>query len=196
MYSLSPIQNANSFVERRARRSLAIPMPTSHIKRTESEIQLYEDKTIAEYRDLCMFNHLIEGIHRRQRSYSLAFTCDEYSPSRNKMNPSECKCWDETDKCIENIILTRNHSFHLSQDQSEDVVTRYNKWGENKNSDTHHTEESIHNTVQKLDDWFISDFNESVHKAGHCTTAQNETIPDMYESDDSSHGDEVFDIDL
>ena len=175
-------------------------MPTSHIKRTESETQLYEDKTIAEYRDLCMFNRLIKGIRRRQQSHSLAFSCDEYSPSRNKMNPSECKCWDETDKSmaksIENIILTRNHSFHLSQDQSEDVVTRYNKWGENKNSDTHHIEESIHNTVQKLDDWFISDFNESVHKAGHCTTAQNESIPDMYESDDSSHGDEVFDIDL
>ena len=47
--------------------SLAIPMPASHIQRTESELQLSEDQAIAEGRDRMMFNRLISGIQKRSK---------------------------------------------------------------------------------------------------------------------------------
>lgn len=46
-----------------------IPLPAYHIRRTESEVQLYEDMAIAEYRDRCMFNRLVNGIRRRQQRH-------------------------------------------------------------------------------------------------------------------------------
>lgn len=49
--------------------SLAIPLPASHIQRTESELQLSEDMAAAEYRDYCMFNRLVSGIRQRQHEY-------------------------------------------------------------------------------------------------------------------------------
>jgi len=47
--------------------SLAIPLPASHIPRTESELQLTEDQAIAEGRDRMMFHRLICGIKTRSK---------------------------------------------------------------------------------------------------------------------------------
>ena len=44
-----------------------IPLPSYHIKRTESEVQLHEDMAMADYRDKCMFNRLVTGIYRQQQ---------------------------------------------------------------------------------------------------------------------------------
>lgn len=46
-----------------------IPLPAYHIRRTESEVQLHEDMAVAEYRDRCMFNRLVNGIRRRQQRH-------------------------------------------------------------------------------------------------------------------------------
>jgi len=46
-----------------------IPLPAYHIRRTESEVQLHEDMAIAEYRDRCMFNRLVNGIRQRQQRH-------------------------------------------------------------------------------------------------------------------------------
>lgn len=46
--------------------TIGIPMPSYHINRTESELQLHEDMAMAEYRDQCMFNRLVTGIKRQQ----------------------------------------------------------------------------------------------------------------------------------
>jgi hypothetical protein len=48
------------------RRSKTIPMPTYHIPRTKSEVQLHEDMEAAEWRDLCMFYRVVNGIRERQ----------------------------------------------------------------------------------------------------------------------------------
>jgi len=42
-----------------------IPLPKTHIKRTESEIQLHDDTIEAEFREYCMFNRLVQGMHKR-----------------------------------------------------------------------------------------------------------------------------------
>lgn len=43
-----------------------IPLPSSHIHRTKSELQLDEDMHAAEFRDRCMFQRLVTGIQSRQ----------------------------------------------------------------------------------------------------------------------------------
>lgn len=70
MCSSSPLGQGRSFecdiqIDRH-RRSLAIPLPDTHIQRTESELELHENMAMAEYRDICMFNRLISGIRQRQ----------------------------------------------------------------------------------------------------------------------------------
>jgi len=47
-------------------RSSSIPLPSSHVHRTESEVQLFHDQAAAEERDLNMFYRLVNGIRKRQ----------------------------------------------------------------------------------------------------------------------------------
>eukprot|EP00568_Trieres_chinensis_P017667 CAMPEP_0183328092 /NCGR_PEP_ID=MMETSP0160_2-20130417/84107_1 /TAXON_ID=2839 ORGANISM="Odontella Sinensis, Strain Grunow 1884" /NCGR_SAMPLE_ID=MMETSP0160_2 /ASSEMBLY_ACC=CAM_ASM_000250 /LENGTH=255 /DNA_ID=CAMNT_0025496249 /DNA_START=41 /DNA_END=809 /DNA_ORIENTATION=- len=45
----------------------AIPLPSTHVHRTKSELQLDEDQHAAEWRDRCMFQRLVVGIRERQQ---------------------------------------------------------------------------------------------------------------------------------
>ena len=45
--------------------SKPIPLPCTHISRTTSELQLQEDMALAEYRELCMFRRLVDGMKER-----------------------------------------------------------------------------------------------------------------------------------
>lgn len=49
------------------RTSAAIPLPKTHIRRTESENNLSENLRLAEFRDQCMFDRLVSGIHKQQQ---------------------------------------------------------------------------------------------------------------------------------
>jgi hypothetical protein len=55
-------------------RSNTIPMPDSHVPRTHSEVQLHEDTAAAEWRDLCMFYRVVNGIRERQSRDSSHYT--------------------------------------------------------------------------------------------------------------------------
>jgi len=44
-----------------------IPLPRSHIRKTQSELQLCEDMELAEYRELSMFYRVVNGIRQRQK---------------------------------------------------------------------------------------------------------------------------------
>jgi hypothetical protein len=46
-------------------RSVSIPLPSSHVHRTQSELQLHEDEEVAEQRDSTMFYRLVNGIRER-----------------------------------------------------------------------------------------------------------------------------------
>jgi len=50
------------------RRSNTIPLPRSHVPRTDSEVQLHEDMAVAEWKDLCMFYRVVNGIRERQNA--------------------------------------------------------------------------------------------------------------------------------
>lgn len=47
-----------------------IPLPTSHVHRTQSEIQLSIDEAAAEQRDFHMFYRLVNGIRQRHYNHS------------------------------------------------------------------------------------------------------------------------------
>jgi hypothetical protein len=56
--------------ENRFRESTSsIPLPASHVHRTQSELQLSRDEEEAELRDLNMFYRLVNGVRERQRSF-------------------------------------------------------------------------------------------------------------------------------
>lgn len=51
--------------------SSSIPLPNSHVARTQSELQLSEDMAAAERRDLCMFYRILRGIRERQDAHAV-----------------------------------------------------------------------------------------------------------------------------
>lgn len=65
--------------------SLAIPLPDSHIRRTESELQLSEDQAIAEGRDRVMFHRLISGIRSRSKMQYETQKHQLYQQQRNRI---------------------------------------------------------------------------------------------------------------
>ena len=48
--------------------SRPIPLPRTHITRTASELQLREDMAVAEWREMCMFWRLVDGMKERQQA--------------------------------------------------------------------------------------------------------------------------------
>merc|ERR1719491_1578412 len=107
----SPLQRARCVVETRSNKSLAIPLPASHIQRTESEVQLHNETAVAEYRDQCMSNRLIMGIRNRQQQCNML----ELS-SNNCGSPDTSEFMEETERSIGNIVSTRNQPAHFFQD--------------------------------------------------------------------------------
>ena len=48
--------------------SKPIPLPCTHISRTTSELQLTEEMALAEFREMCMYHRLVEGMKERQQA--------------------------------------------------------------------------------------------------------------------------------
>jgi hypothetical protein len=47
-------------------RSESIPIATNKLRRTPSEVQLYEEEAMADYRDYAMFQRIVDGIQKTQ----------------------------------------------------------------------------------------------------------------------------------
>mmetsp|Transcript_17667 Transcript_17667/g.26346 ORF Transcript_17667/g.26346 Transcript_17667/m.26346 type:complete len:211 (-) Transcript_17667:161-793(-) len=98
-----------------------IPMPKAHIRRTPSEVQLCEDMAAAEWREMCMFHRLVNGMQKRQ--YDITLSMHQQKQTRRTF--SRAADWDskqETEPrnntvivkpethCVGNIMPTRNES--------------------------------------------------------------------------------------
>jgi hypothetical protein len=79
--------------------SKTIPLPSSHVHRTQSELQLYEDMEVAERKDMNMFYRLVNGIRDRQIHIAHGGMGSLYPNTMSIL---------ETNSCIANIINTRN----------------------------------------------------------------------------------------
>lgn len=64
--SYSSVQNLGTSQE--THRSSNIPLPSSHVHRTASELQLRLEEEVAEARDLNMFYRMVNGIREKQQA--------------------------------------------------------------------------------------------------------------------------------
>lgn len=86
------------------RRSQNIPLPMSHMHRTQSEVQLCEDMKTAEQRDLNMFYRLVNGI--RERQMDLVRENDSSTAAAAFYDPAHALT--EAERSLAHIIHTRN----------------------------------------------------------------------------------------
>lgn len=80
--------------------SSAIPLPESHIHRTESELDLRENIAQAEFVDQCMFNRLVSGIQKQQKLFYNAETHPR--PQQEQRHEHDWSCYPKPhDWCYE-----------------------------------------------------------------------------------------------
>ena len=91
--------DSSSYVTSSSSRSSSIPLPSSHVARTQSELQLSLDQEAAEQRDANMFYRLVNGIRDRQDMVLRARGGEEHVVLQQQEQQSE--------KSIARIIHTR-----------------------------------------------------------------------------------------
>jgi hypothetical protein len=96
------LRRLNLGVSQPAKRSGTIPLPSSHIYRTQSELQLFEETANAERRDITMFYRLVNGIRDRQTNH-LARRSSEASSTLPTISL-------ESERSLAMIINARNTS--------------------------------------------------------------------------------------
>jgi len=69
-------------------RSSSIPLPRSHVPRTESEVQLSNDQAAAEQREIHMFYRLVQGIRNRQTDSHRQDSSYRFFPPSALLQPS------------------------------------------------------------------------------------------------------------
>ena len=182
----SPIQIATGFIDTRTQHSLAIPMPESHVRRTNSEVRLYRETTEANYKDQLMFNRLVRGTHHRQRQYN------EHKVSRDEFEPSRVRIpfLPAASECIEHSSIStsaRNHPARFLQGL-EKITPASPK--------DLQTFQQI-DPSQELENWAIEGFEAAIPSIQDFSSSETEFVSCTYDSDEFSyHDDEVFDFDL
>ena len=69
-------------------RSASIPLPSSHIDRTQSELQLCVDEAAAEQREISMFYRVVNGIRERQQTLAAAHPYPHQHQEQTRPTPS------------------------------------------------------------------------------------------------------------
>lgn len=178
-------------------------MPSYHIQRTESELQLFEDMAVAEYRDRCMFNRLVNGIRQRQQVHYETQRHQLYQVSepttanatlslpprpRRRITPatSNNAFMRETDRTIENIISTRCQST-----RPVEAMGRSNTRPQPSNH------RLTTRDISSSDDWTIEGYDDddkTLSPRLHVNIIPDDLGSGNNLSDD--HNDQLFDMDL
>lgn len=82
-------------------RSESIPIDANKLKRTPSEVQLFEEEAIADYRDYAMFTRIVDGITKTQ------------------LQTRDCRWRHANDVSLQHVFKTRSGENHGSS----------NRWG-------------------------------------------------------------------
>jgi hypothetical protein len=127
--------------------SKTIPLPSSHVHRTQSELQLYEDMELAERKDMNMFYRLVNGIRDRQMHIAHG---GMGSPYPNTMSILE------TNSCIANIINTRNTPLDAAPIQTLERVRTVDDAMMGPRNDYN----GGHGVPGCVDDWSIAGFEQ------------------------------------
>lgn len=149
-------------------RSSSIPLPSTHVARTQSELQLHLDEEVAEQRDTNMFYRLVNGI--RERQSSLTRDMDAVSSERS----------------IAGIYHTRLASHvEVSEHNCSFDPTETPKW-------------LMLNSTRQVsdgstdDEWSISGFDSSQHEQPNAIAIALHSEEDDEDEDDEG----VFSLDL
>ena len=190
-----------------------IPLPPYHIRRTESEVQLYEDMAVAEYRDRCMFNRLVTGIQRRQQrhyesqNHQYFHSQTSHGPATTTMKRSRHTHKDlgrHTLSAIPNLPDTVQEVNPMTQSSMFTTIlcapSDLTAWHKQKKTQAtnHHTtssmitpiasdgeETSQHRRKRTSDDWAIEGFDDEPPSPA-CSRHVN-VIPSRWFDDDQSH---------
>jgi hypothetical protein len=119
-------------------RSASIPLPPSHVPRTQSEVQLSIDQEVAEQRDARMFDRLVNGIRERQQhqyhqyqqqSFTLPSTHWENSLEQRlsrivqaRLEPlgeSSARSMEPDEQLPTEIVATEHHNHEFPHDASD-----------------------------------------------------------------------------
>jgi hypothetical protein len=107
-------------------KSQALPLPPTHIIRTESELQMEDNAAEAEWRDYCMFQRIMVGISNNQRKMyeTLYHLQNENGFQENIYVDSVNEAIVSNQKCLDHIARTRRrHS--MNTNPTEDPNHRY-----------------------------------------------------------------------
>ena len=171
------------------RKSQSIPLPSTHVHRTQSEVQLSEDMETAERRDLNMFYRLVNGIRERQMNLVHEHhdeSSSGYSPpppqhhQHQQHYPQQQHphlAIKEAESCVAHIIHTRNTP--LDRNTYLNATSDHNSTSLPSNSERGHQQaaatEALHNILtnhqgaysdptwneeEQPGDWSLSGFDE------------------------------------
>jgi len=99
------------------RKSQALPLPRSHISRTESEIQMEDDQAEAERRDHCMFRRIVFGIAKQQEQM--------YETLCRLKNETRPQGHDNSDNLVNEVIVRNQKCLdHIVHTQRQSLNTR------------------------------------------------------------------------
>lgn len=91
---------------RQKARSRTIPLPSTHIARTQSELQLSEDMAAAEWKDMCMFYRVVGGIRERQEQCCSNGVAIHEEPKRHHSTREQTPIRDWTGKDVSATVDT------------------------------------------------------------------------------------------
>ena len=89
-------------------------LPSSHISRTQSELQLCKDIANAEWHDNMMFDRLVKGIENRAKTSQRCNRYNDYSPTTTISNNNIID--QRIARSIESIV--RHHYEHIPYDST------------------------------------------------------------------------------
>lgn len=97
------LDNEDQFVSSVNQISRSIPLPRSHVTRTESELLLLEGQQIAEQKDIDMYYRLLTGIRRSQKRDVVDVRLDDVHSLPVHRNPT--------------VLVSGRNSYHVANQQ-------------------------------------------------------------------------------
>jgi hypothetical protein len=171
-------------------RSQHIPLPSSHVHRTQSELQLCEDMAMAEHRDVNMFYRVVNGI--RDKQMTLLYQSQEARQDSK-----------ESDRAIASLIHTRHQTVSRSNRALETFpsVQEHEVYTQPCTAQDHFLVSEGRDSV--VDDWSVSGFEEQLGSQYPVQQQQHQYQQYQYQGSPPSflyantdEEDEIFTLDM
>lgn len=187
------------------------PLPSSHIPRTKSELQLREDIVAAEWADLAMFHRLVNGMRDRHQQTSTTMLEQQQQHRLQKQRslfapaPPSRGTQRQTEQCINSIICTRqaeqsqqehNQEGHNSRRRhivSPETTTKVLPGANDQDQPRHSHLDTLYAALSQAanEDWSLEGYYDY-----KITNAKEEDVMVDGNEDDADADDGIFSLDL